>query len=178
MGKARQGLSNPDTGDMAEGLLSGSVAEEDGREPAGYRLENLDPVTLRYRDSAEQDAESSVLVGLEDSARPPSRSPTLRRMVSFYGIPIPRALRATLRWISGPTPPRRFVIRPLFARIEDWLTDLQRRSRMKRLKGFLFLVLSLYWSLSFVLLVWGSNSACKVPGFDTVVNLSCISRLW
>lgn len=164
MGKARQ-----NTGDMAEGLLSGSVVEEDSPEPTSYRLETLDRVTLHYRDSFEQGVESPVLEGL---------SPQARCKVSFYGRPIPRALRATFEWISGPTPPRRFVIRPLFARIEDWLTDLQRRSRTKRLKGFLFFVLSLYWSLSFVLLVWKSNSACKVPGFDTVVKLSCISRLW
>ena len=90
-----------------------------------------------------------------------------------------RILHALCRWAKGPRPPRPFRIKPILPQLQNVpLAFLQRYIPGRQQKVWLFMIFYLLWVCVFLAVLSISVSGCQVPGYRTLVRLSCVSRFW
>lgn len=90
-----------------------------------------------------------------------------------------RIFHALYRWIKGPRPPRPFKIRPILPELQNVPPALLQKYFPSQKQKFWLLVMFYFLWLSVSLGVLSiSLSGCKVPGYETPVRLSCVSRFW
>lgn len=105
-----------------------------------------------------------------------------RRVITHYGRPmesVARLLYDVGRWIQGPLPPRPYQIDPVLPRVQTTpLIFLQKFFAKRRQKVWLLGTMFLLWVFVFLGVLSRSILACRIPGHETPVRLSCVSRFW
>lgn len=105
-----------------------------------------------------------------------------KRVITHYGRPIEsiaRLLYDVGRWVQGPRPPRPYKIDPVFPRVQTTLlVFLQKYFPKRRQKFWLLGSFFLLWVFVFLGVLSRSILGCQIPGYETPVRLSCVSRFW
>ena len=105
-----------------------------------------------------------------------------KRETTQHGRPVEfvaRMLYDVGRWVQGPRSPRPYKIEPVLPRVQTApLVFLQKFCATRRQKFWLLGASFLLWVLVFLGLLSKSILGCRIPGYETPVRLSCISRFW
>ncbi|KAL6713895.1 hypothetical protein ACLMJK_008389 [Lecanora helva] len=90
-----------------------------------------------------------------------------------------RRWRTFCRWSQGPQSPRQFKIKPFQPQLQNApLAILQRALPTRKKKLWLFIIFSFIWAYLSLAILYSSVSGCQVPGYETPIRLSCVSRFW
>ena len=102
--------------------------------------------------------------------------------ITHYGRSVQsvtRLLYEVGRWMQGSRSPRSFKIDSMFSQIQIIsLVYLQKFFAKRRQKFWLLGAIFLLWVFIFLGLLSRSILGCRIPGHETPVRLSCVSRFW